>query len=147
CRDVDARDAFDFILGYTVANDVSARWWQKEGGGGQFCRGKSFDTFCPLGPAIVTRDDVPDPDRLRLATRLNGQTMQESSTTDMIFSVAELVAFLSQGTTLKPGTVILTGTPQGVGFARQPPVWLKDGDVVEIEVESVGVLKNRVRAE
>ena len=147
CRDATIENALDFVLGYTAANDVSARWWQKEAGGGQFCRGKSFDTFCPIGPAIVTTDNLPDPQALRLTTRVNGETMQDSTTGDMIFSVAELIAFLSQGTTLLPGTILLTGTPQGVGFARTPPVWLKDGDVVEVEVEGIGVLRNLVTAE
>lgn len=145
-RDVPQEDALSHVLGYTVANDVSARWWQKEAGGGQFCRGKSFDTFCPMGPYLVTPDDIPDPQALRLTTTLNGEIMQDSNTGDMIFSVAELIAFLSQGTTLLPGTVILTGTPQGVGFARTPPLWLKDGDVVECRVEGIGAIENRVVA-
>jgi len=147
CRDVRASEAVNHILGYTVANDVSARWWQKSGSGGQFCRGKSFDTFCPLGPAIVTPDELRDPAQLRLQTRVNGETMQDANTEDMIFSVPDLIAFLSQGTTLLPGTVILTGTPSGVGFARKPPVWLQHGDAVEIEIEQIGTLKNRVRFE
>jgi len=144
-RDVSLESALDYVLGYTAANDVSARWWQKEAGGGQFCRGKSFDTFCPLGPSLVTADEIPDPQCLKLTTRLNGETMQESTTGDMIFSVAELIAFLSEGTTLEAGTVILTGTPSGGGFARDPKRFLKDGDVVEVEVEGIGVLVNGVR--
>jgi len=147
CRDVPAAQAPDYVLGYTAANDVSARWWQKHAGGGQFCRGKSFDTFCPIGPCIVTPDELGDPDALRVMTRVNGETMQDSNTSDLIFPVAELIAFLSQGTTLLPGTLILTGTPGGVGFARTPPVWLRDGDVVEVEVETIGVLRNRVAYE
>ncbi|MBL1217475.1 MAG: fumarylacetoacetate hydrolase family protein [Planctomycetes bacterium] len=143
-RDVAQDQALSYVLGYTAANDVSARWWQKEAGGGQFCRGKSFDTFCPMGPCLVTPDEVPDPQALRLTTTLNGEVMQDSNTGDMIFNVAELIAFLSQGTTLMPGTVILTGTPSGVGFARTPPVWLKDGDVVECQVEGIGAVCNRV---
>jgi len=145
-RDVTAENAFDYILGFTVANDVSARWWQKEAGGGQFCRGKSFDTFCPLGPAVITTDEIADPQSLNIEAKLNGETMQASNTRHMIFSVAQLVAFLSQGTTLVPGTVILTGTPSGVGFARKPPVFLHDGDVVEVTVEKIGTLRNRVVA-
>jgi 2-keto-4-pentenoate hydratase/2-oxohepta-3-ene-1,7-dioic acid hydratase in catechol pathway len=147
CRDVPREEALRFVLAYTAANDVSARWWQKEGSGGQFCRGKSFDTFCPLGPCVVAGPEVTDPQRLRVRCRLNGETMQDASTADMIFPVAELIAELSRGATLKPGTVILTGTPSGVGFARTPPVFLKDGDRVEVEIDGIGVLRNTVRAE
>jgi 2-keto-4-pentenoate hydratase/2-oxohepta-3-ene-1,7-dioic acid hydratase in catechol pathway len=147
CRDVPRERALDFVLGYACANDVSARWWQKEGSGGQFCRGKSFDTFCPLGPTVVPALEIPDPQNLRVRCRVNGQTMQDASTSQMIFPVATLIADLSRGCTLLPGTTILTGTPSGVGMARKPPAWLKDGDVVEVEIEKIGVLKNRVRAE
>lgn len=146
-RDVRPEKAFDYILGYTVANDVSARWWQKEAGGGQFCRGKSFDTFCPLGPSIITTDEITDPQNLDIKTTLNDEVMQSSNTRHMIFPVAELIAFLSQGTTLVPGTVILTGTPSGVGFARKPPVFLHDGDRVEITIQNVGTIRNHVRTE
>ena len=145
CKDVGEERALEFVLGYCCANDVSARWWQKKGSGGQFCRGKSFDTFCPLGPAVVPAAAVQDVQGLAVRCRVNGEVMQEASTKDMIFPVRHLVAELSRGTTLMPGTVILTGTPSGVGMARTPPVWLKDGDVVEVEVGGVGVLKNRVR--
>ncbi len=143
-RDVPVADALDYVLGYTVGHDVSARWWQKIGSGGQFVRGKGFDSFCPLGPVLVTADEIPDPQKLRITTRLNGQVMQDGSTADMIFSVADLIAFLSQDTTLLPGTVILTGTPAGVGSARDPKVFLKAGDRVEIEIEGIGVLANPV---
>jgi len=146
-KDVAVDDALDFVLGFTVANDISARWWQKTAGGGQFCRGKSFDTFCPLGPCVVTTDEIDDPQGLDLSTVLNGEVMQSANTGDMIFSVAELVSFLSEGTTLLPGTVILTGTPAGVGFARKPPRFLRDGDVLETSVEGIGCLRNGVRAE
>lgn len=146
-RDVAEADALSCVLGYCCANDVSARWWQKEGSGGQFCRGKSFDTFCPLGPRLIPAAEVPNPQALRLVTRVNGATMQDAPTSEMIFTVANLISDLSRGTTLLPGTVILTGTPSGVGMARNPPVWLKDGDVVEVEVEGLGVLRNRVRFE
>lgn len=146
-KDVSEKDALSFVLGYCAANDVSARWWQKQGSGGQFYRGKSFDTFCPLGPEVVPAAKVPDPGKLRLRTRLNGQTMQDGSTSDMIFSVAQLISEISRGATLVPGTVILTGTPAGVGAGRTPPVFLKDGDAVEVEIEGVGVLKNAVRAQ
>lgn len=126
---------------------MSPRWWQKEGSGGQFCRGKSFDTFCPLGPAVIPAKEIADPQKLRVQCRVNGQTMQDASTSQMIFPIATLIADLSRGTTLLPGTAIMTGTPSGVGMARKPPVWLKHGDVVEVEVEKIGTIKNRVRAE
>lgn len=135
----------EFVFGYTCANDVSARWWQKEGSGGQFCRGKSFDSFCPLGPRVVPRDAIKDPQDLRVICRVNGNTMQDGRTRDMIFPVANLISDLSRGMTLFPGTIILTGTPSGVGMARKPPVWLKEGDVVEVEIPEIGVLRNRVR--
>lgn len=150
-RDVSERDALDpasgVILGYCVANDVSARWWQKQGSGGQFCRGKSFDTFCPLGPRVTPARDAPDPRNLRLRTLLNGEVVQDASTAEMMFPVARLVAELSRGTTLLPGTVILTGTPSGVGMARTPPRYLKAGDTVQVEIEGLGAIANRVRKE
>ncbi len=143
-KNVERQHALDYVLGYTCANDVSARRWQKEGGGKQWCRGKSFDTFCPLGPCLVTADEIPDPNTLAIQTTLNDRIMQESTTADMIFDVPSLISFLSEGTTLLPGTVILTGTPQGVGFARNPPVFLKNGDRVAIEIERIGTLVNSV---
>ncbi len=143
-RDVRPEQALEHVLGYTCANDVSARHWQRHGGAGQWIRGKSFDTFCPLGPALVTADEIPDPQNLSLTTTLNGQTMQQGHTSDMIFSVATLIAFLSRDTTLLPGTVILTGTPPGVGFARKPPVWLKAGDTITVAVDGIGELTNPV---
>ena len=146
CRDVSEADALDYVLGYTAAHDVSARTWQLQAGGGQWIRGKGFDTFCPLGPVLVTADEIEDPQALRLKTELNGEIMQDHTTGDMIFNVRQVIAFLSQDTTLLPGTVILTGTPQGVGFARKPPVWLKAGDQVVIEVEKIGRLVNPVAA-
>lgn len=146
-RDVSKSDALQFVLGYTIANDVSARWWQKNGSGGQFFRGKSFDTFCPLGPRVVPAAEIPDPSRLRLTTRVNGVTKQDASTGEMIFDVPTLVSELSRGLTLLPGTVILTGTPSGVGMARTPPEWLKHGDLVEVTIEKIGTLSNRVRFE
>jgi 2-keto-4-pentenoate hydratase/2-oxohepta-3-ene-1,7-dioic acid hydratase in catechol pathway len=145
-RDVPLERALDYVLGYAAANDVSARWWQKTGSGGQFYRGKSFDSFCPLS-AFVPASDVPDPQALRLITRVNGAVMQDSSTSDMIFGVAALVSELSRGLTLLPGTVIVTGTPSGVGMARSPQVFLQHNDVVEVEIERVGVVANRVRFE
>ncbi|CAG0958911.1 2,4-diketo-3-deoxy-L-fuconate hydrolase [Phycisphaerales bacterium] len=146
-RDVSKDEALTCVLGYVAANDVSARWWQKEGSGGQFCRGKSFDTFCPIGPWVVPAAEVPNPNALRIRSRVNGVTMQDANTSDMIFDVATLVSELSQGSTLPPGTLIVTGTPSGVGMARTPPEFLKDGDVVEVEIERVGVIRNRVREE
>ena len=139
-------DALDYVLGYTCANDVSARDWQIKRGGSQWSRGKTFDTFAPLGPALVTPEDIPDPNALRIQTRLNGEVVQDSNTSDMIFNVREIIAFLSGSTTLLPGTVILTGTPQGVGMARTPPRWLVPGDEVTIEIEKIGALTNPRRA-
>ena len=144
CKNVSRAEAMNYVLGYTIANDVSARDWQKQWGGSQWCRGKTFDTFCPLGPALVTPAGIMNPNDLALRTRVNGVTMQESNTRDMIFPVDELIAFLSGSTTLEPGTVILTGTPEGVGMGRKPPVYLKAGDVVEVEIEGIGVLRNPV---
>ncbi len=144
CKNVPRAAALDYVLGYTCANDVSARDWQKDGGGTQWCRGKSFDTFCPLGPVLVTPDEIPNPNALRISTKVNRETLQESSTADMIFDVPGLIEFLSGSTTLLPGTVILTGTPSGVGMARTPPRWLHPGDQVAVEIEKIGVLKNPV---
>ncbi|MBI1369206.1 MAG: DUF2437 domain-containing protein [Planctomycetes bacterium] len=145
-KNVSEADALKHVLGYTVGNDVSARLWQKDRGGSQWCRGKGFDTFCPLGPVLVTPDEIPDPQTLGLSTRLNGQVMQDSNTSDMIFPVAKLIAFLSSGVTLVPGTVILTGTPSGVGMARKPPVYLKPGDKLELTIEKIGSLTNAIVA-
>jgi 2-keto-4-pentenoate hydratase/2-oxohepta-3-ene-1,7-dioic acid hydratase in catechol pathway len=132
------------IGGYAAANDVTARWWQREGGGGQFCRGKGFDTFCPMS-AVTSASAVPDPQALRIVTRLNGVVMQDSSTSLMIHSVARIVSELSRGTTLLAGTVIITGTPSGVGFGRSPKVFLQAGDVVEVEIAGVGRTRNPVQ--
>lgn len=143
-RNVRTNQALDYVFGYTAANDVSARRWQKHGGGGQWVRGKSFDTFCPLGPALITADEIPDPQILPVQSRLNGNIMQESSTANMIFSVAEIIAFLSTNMTLLPGTVILTGTPAGVGFVREPKVFLKPGDIVEVTIQGIGSLRSPV---
>jgi len=123
---------------------VSARDWQIKWGGSQWCRGKTFSTFCPLGPCLVTPDEIPNPNALQIRTILNGETMQDWSTDDMIFDVPAIIEFLSASKTLLPGTVILTGTPHGVGFARNPPVWLKAGDTVNIEIEGIGALTNPV---
>lgn len=144
CKNVSRERALDYVLGYTCANDVSARDWQRDFGGGQWCQAKSFDTFCPLGPVLVTPDEIPNPNALRIRTLLNGETMQDWNTNDMVFDVPALIEFLSGSKTLLPGTVILTGTPHGVGFARKPPVWLKAGDTVTIEIEKIGALTNPV---
>jgi 2-keto-4-pentenoate hydratase/2-oxohepta-3-ene-1,7-dioic acid hydratase in catechol pathway len=142
--DVPIENALGHVLGYACVNDVSARWWQKQGAGGQFCRGKSFDTFCPIGPRLVPAPEIPDPQALRVLCRVNGTVMQQDSTASMIHPVATLIAELSRGMTLAPGTLILTGTPSGVGMARKPPVYLKEGDTVEVEIERIGTLKNAV---
>jgi 2-keto-4-pentenoate hydratase/2-oxohepta-3-ene-1,7-dioic acid hydratase in catechol pathway len=143
-KDVLEHEAIDFVSGWAVANDVSARWWQKKGSGGQWIRGKSFDTFCPMSPA-VSAADIQDPQALVITTTVSGEVMQEGSTADMIFSVAGLIAELSRGLTLQAGTIILTGTPSGVGAARTPPRFLEDGDIVEIAIEGIGALRNTVR--
>ena len=149
CKNVSASEALAAVLGYCCANDVSARDWQKrpELGGGQWCRGKTFDTFCPLGPLLATPQTISDPNALRLTTTVSGELRQDASTSDMIFPVAELIAFLSGSTTLEPGTVILTGTPSGVGMGSDPPRWLRPGDTVSIAIESIGTLTNPVVAE
>ncbi len=147
CKNVPRQKALDYVLGYTCCNDVSARDWQLKRGGGQWCRGKSFDTFSPLGPCLVTRDELPNPNGLAIRTTLNGEVMQDWNTNDMIFDVPTLIEFLSGSTTLPAGTVILTGTPHGVGMARTPPRWLRPGDVVSIEIEGIGKLANPVANE
>jgi 2-keto-4-pentenoate hydratase/2-oxohepta-3-ene-1,7-dioic acid hydratase in catechol pathway len=145
-RNVKRENALDYVLGYTCANDVSARDWQMKWGGGQWCRGKTFDTFAPMGPCLVLKDEIPDPNTLRIKTILNGDVMQDWNTDDMIFDVPTLIEFLSGDTTLLPGTVILTGTPHGIGAARKPPVFLRAGDTVSIEIEKIGTLTNPVIA-
>ena len=141
---VAEKDALDYVMGYTVVNDVSARDLQFLGPK-QWDRSKSLDTFCPWGPYIVTRDEVPDPHVLPLRTVLNGKEVQNSNTKNLIFNVPKVISFLSQGVTLLPGDLIPTGTPAGVGFRRSPPVFLKDGDECVCEVEGIGALRNRVR--
>lgn len=149
CKHVSREKALENVLGYTIANDVSARDWQRDKnlGGGQFARGKSFDGFCPLGPCMVTTDEILNPNALRLKTYLNGKVMQDQTTGDMIFDVPTLIASLSSTMTLRAGTVILTGTPEGVGMARTPPVWMKEGDRVVVEIEKIGRLENSVGRE
>jgi 2-keto-4-pentenoate hydratase/2-oxohepta-3-ene-1,7-dioic acid hydratase in catechol pathway len=144
CKNVSRENALDYVLGYTCANDVSARDWQGKWGGSQWCRGKGFDTFAPLGPCLVTKEDIPDPNALAIRFELNGEVLQDWNTNDMIFDVPRLIEFLSGSTTLLPGTVILTGTPHGVGFARKPPRFLSAGDVATVTIERIGSLQNPV---
>ena len=141
-RRITSDEALAHVLGYTCCNDVSAR--DAQFADGQWVRGKSFDTFCPLGPWIVTADEIPDPQALGIRCRVNGATLQDSTTAEMIFGVAEIISYLSQYLTLEPGDVIATGTPVGVGFARTPPIFLGDGDVVEVEIDGIGTLSNPV---
>ena len=143
-RDVPEDQAREVIACVACANDVSQRWWQWHGSGGQWCRGKSFDTFCPLGEPVPI-SAITDLQGLQLTTRLNGEVVQQASTATMIFPVTRLIAELSQGTTLVAGTVILTGTPAGVGAGRKPPRFLRDGDLVEVEISGMGRLSNPVR--
>jgi 2-keto-4-pentenoate hydratase/2-oxohepta-3-ene-1,7-dioic acid hydratase in catechol pathway len=144
CRNAKAADALSYVPGYTCGNDVSARDWQLIWGGGQWCRGKTFDTFRPLGPCLVTADEIPDPQTPGIRTLPNGTVVQDWNTNDMIFSVAQMIEFLSASNTLPPGTVILTGTPHGVGMASKPPRWLQPGDTVTIDIEHIGQLSNPV---
>ncbi|MCP4021335.1 MAG: fumarylacetoacetate hydrolase family protein [Desulfobacteraceae bacterium] len=146
-KNISSEEALDYVFGYTCANDVSARRWQKHAGGNQWVKAKSFDTFCPFGPWIVTADEIKDPQDLGIQCLLNNEIMQKSNTSDMIFTVAQIISYLSQSATLFPGTIILTGTPSGVGFTREPPVFLKPGDVVQTRIEKIGVLENGVSLE
>ena len=136
--------AIEHVAGYTIGHDVSARDWQLNKPGKQWMAGKTFDTFAPVGPALVTADEVPDPHNLGIRLRLNGKTMQESNTSQLIFRVNEIIAYLSRIFTLEPGDLIFTGTPPGVGMARKPPVWLQPGDIVEVEIDGLGTLRNSV---
>jgi 2-keto-4-pentenoate hydratase/2-oxohepta-3-ene-1,7-dioic acid hydratase in catechol pathway len=146
-RHIPRQRAHEYVGGYSVGHDVSARDWQLNKPGKQWMAGKTFDTFAPVGPELVTPDEVPDPQNLGIRLRLNGQTMQNSSTSQLVFGVDELIAYLSQVFTLEAGDLIFTGTPPGVGMARKPPVWLKPGDTVEVEIDKLGTLKNSVVAE
>lgn len=147
CKNVSRERALDYVLGYACANDISARDWQGKWGGGQWCKGKTFDTFAPFGPCLVTTDEIPDPNTMRIRTILNGQVRQDSNTADMIFDVPTLIAFLSGSTTLLPGTVILSGTPGGVGSAMKPQSWLQPGDTITVEIEKIGSLTNPIQEE
>lgn len=144
CQNATKENALDYVLGYTCGNDVSARDWQLKKGGSQWCRGKTFATFAPIGPCLTTADEIPNPNSLGIRTVLNGETMQDWNTDDMIFDVPTLIEFLSGSTVLAPGTAIFTGTPHGVGAARKPPVYLKDGDTCTIEIDGIGSLTNPV---
>ncbi len=142
CKEVSEQDALNYVAGYTIMNDVSARDIQMQTS--QWIAGKALDTFAPMGPGIVPASNIPDPQTLLLTTRLNGQTVQHASTADMIFSVAHAISFLSSLMTLEPGDIIATGTPSGVGFKRTPPLFLQDGDIVEVEIEGIGQIRNPV---
>ncbi|WP_216841013.1 fumarylacetoacetate hydrolase family protein [Acidobacterium sp. S8] len=144
CRSVSAETALDYVAGYTCMNDVSARDFQR--GDGQWVRAKSQDTFGPFGPYLVTKTEIPDPQVLPIRCTVNGRLLQNSNTSKMIFGVRELIAFISRGVTLYPGDLISTGTPHGVGFAHNPPVFLHDGDEVVVEIDGIGRLSNPVKA-
>jgi 2-keto-4-pentenoate hydratase/2-oxohepta-3-ene-1,7-dioic acid hydratase in catechol pathway len=157
CHAVKAADALDYVAGYTLVNDVSARDWvaaifQSQGIMGPIhawehnLLGKMFPTFCPMGPCIATRDEIADPGNVRIQTRLNGQVMQDANTDDLVFSVPQLIEYYSQFYLFRPGDVITTGSPSGVGFGRSPKVFMKPGDVVEVEVQQIGVLRNPIKA-
>ena len=142
CKDASEEEALGYVAGYTVMNDVSARDLQMQTS--QWIAGKALDTFAPMGPGLVPAWEVPDPQRLTLTTRVNGQVVQHAQTADMVFTVAQAVAFLSSLMTLEPGDIIATGTPSGVGFTRTPPLFLTDGDVTEVEIEGIGTIRNPV---
>lgn len=143
-RDIPADRAYDYIFGYTIGNDVSAREVQRNHG--QWFKGKSMDTFCPLGPCIVPKRAYPNPQQARLMTRVNGEVRQDSNTSDMLYTIPRIIEILSTAMTVQVGDIVLTGTPSGVAMGMNPPAWLKDGDVVECEIEGIGVLRNRVVA-
>jgi 2-keto-4-pentenoate hydratase/2-oxohepta-3-ene-1,7-dioic acid hydratase in catechol pathway len=143
CKSVDADDAMDHVFGYMNFNDVSARDFQFADG--QWQRGKSCDTFAPMGPFIAMADEIPDPHNLRIQFRLNGDSLQDSNTDQLIFNIPALIEFISESITLEPGDIIATGTPPGVGFARTPPIFMKDGDIAEVEIDGLGILSNPVQ--
>jgi 2-keto-4-pentenoate hydratase/2-oxohepta-3-ene-1,7-dioic acid hydratase in catechol pathway len=142
CKYVTEAEALSYVAGYTIMNDVSARDLQMQTS--QWGAGKAVDTFAPLGPVLIPASEIGDPQNLAIKTRLNGQVMQDSNTSDMVFSCAQLIAFASNFMTLEPGDVLATGTPEGVGFSRKPPVFMKDGDIIELEIEKIGILRNPV---
>lgn len=143
-RDIPVERALDYVFGYTIMNDITARDLQRRHE--QWFKGKSLDTFAPMGPAVVHRSDIPDPQKLRLRMRVNGEVRQDASTSSMVFTVAQLLSALSAGMTIEPGDILATGTPEGVAMGRMPSPWLKAGDVVEAEIEGIGVLRNRIVA-
>lgn len=143
-RDIPVDRALDYVFGYTIMNDVTARDLQRRHE--QWFKGKSLDTFAPMGPAVVHRSLIPDPQNLRLRMRVNGEVRQDASTSNMVFTVAQLISVLSAGMTIEPGDLLATGTPEGVGMGRTPPLWLKAGDVVEAEIDGIGTLRNRIVA-
>ncbi|KAF4962854.1 hypothetical protein FSARC_9097 [Fusarium sarcochroum] len=147
-KDIPAEDALDYVTGYTVANDVSARTWQRDpkfaGEVPQWCFSKGFDSFAPLGPMLVSPSALGAADDLILQTKVNGEVRQEASTGDLVFGVQKIIAFVSQGTTLEKGSVILTGTPGGVALGMKPPRWLKDGDTVEVSISGIGTIRNKM---
>lgn len=142
-KNVNKENALDYVFGYTIINDVSARDVQFDDG--QWVRGKSLDTFCPMGPYLITADDIPDPQDLQLKCAVNNEVLQNASTKDMIFGVADLISILSKSFTFEPGDIISTGTPSGVGFIRKPPIYLRDNDVMITEVQHLGKLINKVK--
>lgn len=144
-KHVNADDAYDYVAGYMVLNDVSARKWQF--GDKQWTRGKSCDTFCPAGPWLTTRDEVPDPHHLRIIARVNGRITQDSDTSNMIFGVPQLIEHITEAVTLEPGDIVATGTPAGVGVFRKPPQFLKPGDVAEVKIDALGAIRNTMQAE
>ncbi|KAJ4252493.1 hypothetical protein NW762_011094 [Fusarium torreyae] len=147
-KDIETEDALDYVAGYTVANDVSARTWQRDpkfaGEVPQWCFSKGFDSFAPLGPSIVSPGVLGAADDLTLQTKVNGEARQEASTSDLVFGVKKIIAFVSQGTTLEKGSVILTGTPGGVALGMRPPQWLKGGDIVEVSISGIGTIRNKM---
>lgn len=145
CKYIKAdEDPLQYILGFTIGNDVSSRYWQlPERSGSQAGYAKGFDKFCPLGPFICSSKIAPDTGNLHLTTRVNGEVLQDANTNDMLFSVGDILRFASRGHTIKVGTIFMTGTPSGVGFGHKPPIWLRDGDVVEIKIENLGLLRNK----
>ncbi|XP_059169566.1 fumarylacetoacetate hydrolase domain-containing protein 2-like isoform X2 [Physella acuta] len=143
-KNIPKESAMDYVFGYTVAHDVSARDWQLKRNGNQFLIGKSMDGFCPLGPAIVTKEDLSDPHNLKIWTIVNGKTKQSSNTSEMVFKTEEIISYLSRFFTLKPGDTILTGTPPGVGVFRNPPEFLQTGDVVHVGIERIGTIKTLI---
>ncbi|XP_068746129.1 oxaloacetate tautomerase fahd2, mitochondrial-like [Montipora capricornis] len=144
-KKIKESEAMEYVAGYTVVHDVSARDWQLKKNGGQWLIGKTFDSFCPIGPAIVTKDSLSDPHKLGIRCRVNGETMQNSSTENLVFKTEALVSFISRFVTLTPGDVVITGTPPGVGCFRKPPFYLKRGDVVECEIDEIGCISNTVQ--